>query len=157
MTTIDTRREQPGATIVTRILLVSLCLLSLQAAADTALWSSSSKDFGESASDFTLREVERRPMSSILQVDIKHVGASVGSSMTIACMLARLAEARGSYRYLIKLERLPSNPNQMLVGFSHKPNVNPQSIDPELPASATVMDLEIFGPGFNKVCRAKKR
>lgn len=141
---------------MSRILLFSLCLLSLQATADSALWSSSSKDFGESASDFTLREVERRPMSSVLQLDIKNMGASVGSSMTIACMLARLAQERGGYRYLIKLEPRPSNHNQMLVGFSHKPNENPQSIDPELPASAMVVDLDAFGPGFNHLYRAKK-
>jgi hypothetical protein len=104
-----------------------------------------------------LREVERRPRSSVLQLDIKNIGSSVGSSMTIACMMARLAEERGGYRYLVKVDSRSANPNQMLVGFAHKPNEKPQSIDPELPASAMEVDLEVFGPDFKRLCRAKMR
>jgi len=140
-----------------RALLLGLCVLSLQVLAAPALWSSSSKDFGESRSDFILREVERRPRSSLLQLEIREIGSSVGSSMIIACMMARLAEERGGYRYLIKVDSLPSHPDQMLVGFSHQPGENPQSIDANLPASAPEVDLDNFGPEFNKRCRAKKQ
>jgi len=45
----------------------------------------------------------------------------------------------------------------MLVGLSHKPNEKPQSIDPDLPASAMEVDLGIFGTAFHKKCRAKKQ
>ena len=139
------------------ILIVSLSVLSLPLSAASTLWSSSSKDFGESRSDFLLREVERRPRSSVLEMEVKNIGASVGSSMIIACMLARLAEERGRYRYVIKVDSRAANPKQMLVGFSHKPSEKPQSIDPELPASAMEVDFEVFGPDFNKSCRAKKQ
>lgn len=140
-----------------RILFAGLCLVSLQVPAASTSWTSNSKDFGESRSDFTLREIERRPRSSILQLEIKNIGSSVGSSMIIACMMARLAEERGGYRYLVKVDSLPANPSQMLVGFSNKPNEKPQSIDPELPTSAMEVDLEVFGTEFNKKCRAKGR
>jgi hypothetical protein len=139
------------------ILVAGLTVLSFPLSAASTLWSSSSKDFGESRSDFLLREVERRPRSSVLEMEIKNIGASVGSSMIIACMLARLAEERGRYRYLVKVDARAANPGQMLVGFSHKPGERPQSIDPELPASAMEVDLEVFGPDFNKSCRARKR
>lgn len=91
------------------ILIAGLCVLSFPISAASTLWSSSSKDFGESRSDFLLREVERRPRSSVLQIEIRNVGGSVGSSMMIACMLARLAEERGGYRYLIKVDSRASN------------------------------------------------
>jgi hypothetical protein len=139
------------------ILVASLSVLSLSLPAATTLWSSSSKDFGESRSDFLLREVERRPRSSVLEMEIKNIGASVGSSMILACMLARLAEERGGYRYVVKVDSRAANPQQMLVGFSRKPGEKPQSIDPELPASAMEVDLQVFGPEFNKSCRAKKQ
>jgi hypothetical protein len=148
-------RTQSRTSKMKRTLLIGICVLSLEAPAATTLWSSSSKDFGASRSDFVLREVERRPRSSLLQLEIKDVGGSVGSSMIIACMLARLAEERGGYRYLVKVDSLPGNPNRMLVGFSHKPNEQPQSIDAELPPSAVAVDLEIFGPEFNKSCRTR--
>lgn len=90
-------------------------------------------------------------------MEIKNIGASVGSSMMIACMMMRLAEERGGYRYLVKVDSLPGNPNLMLVGFSRTSHENPQSIDPQLPSSAMEVDLDVFGPEFNKTCRAKKR
>lgn len=139
------------------ILISGLIVLSFPVSAASPLWSSSSKDFGEGRSDFLLREVERRPRSSLLEMEVRNIGASVGSSMIIACMLTRLAEERGRYRYVIKVDFPDTNPERMLVGFSHKPSEKPQSIDPELPDSAIEVDLEVFGPDFNKSCRAKKR
>ncbi len=135
-----------------RTLLLVLCLLPPHVPAASATWSSSSKDFGESRSDFTMREVERRARSSLVQLDIKNIGGSVGSSMIIACMMARLAEEHGGYRYLVKDDSRPGNPGQMLVGFSHKPHEKPQSIDPELPATAMEVDLDkAFGGSIPKL------
>jgi hypothetical protein len=138
------------------ILAAGFWLVAAQVPAASPLWSSSSKDFGEGRADFTLREVERRPRSSVLQLDVKTMGSSVGSSMLIACMLTRLAEERGGYRYLVKVDERPGNPKQMLVGFSNKPGEAPKSIDPELAATAMEVDLEVFGAQFNKSCRTKK-
>lgn len=135
---------------------MGVCVLSLGAPAAETLCSSSSRDFGASRSDFTLREIERRPRSSVLLIEIRDIGSSVGSAMIIAYMLARLAEERGGYRYLVKVD-FRGNPERMLVGFSHTPNVRLQSIDPEPPASAAEVDLDIFGPEFNKSCRGKKQ
>lgn len=146
----------PVKKTIKRLILVALSLLSPSALSADTRWSSSAKDFGESRSDFILREVERRPQSSVLQLDIKQIGGSVGASMITACMMIRLAEERGGYRYLVKLDKRATNPGQMLVGFSHQPNPAPQSIDPELPASTPVLDLDTFGPEFSKSCRTPK-
>ena len=71
-------------------------------------------------------------------------------------MMMRLAEERGAYRYILKLDERPGNRGQMLVGFSHTPGVNPASLDPELSDAAMEIDLEMFGPQFSKTCRKKK-
>ena len=129
-------------------------MFALPVFAAASLWSAQSKDYGSGNADFTLREIERRPNSSVLQLDIRIRGSSVGSSMITACMLMRLAQERGGYRYLVKIDALPSNPKQMLVGFSHVANVKPQTLDAELSDSAMEVDLELFGSDLNKKCRA---
>jgi hypothetical protein len=138
------------------IMKLLLGTLMLPAAAAAAQWTSHSKDFGDSRSDFIMREVERRPRSSVVHVEVKNIGASVGSSMILSCMLARLAEERGGYRYVYKKDSTTANGYQMLVGFSRAPTTKPQQIDAELPSTAPEIDLDIFGPEFNKNCRAKK-
>jgi hypothetical protein len=67
--------------------------------------------------DIVLTESERLPRASVVDIEIKSVGSSVGSSFFIVCSLRDLARQRGGYRYIVKVERLPGRPHQMLVGF----------------------------------------
>ena len=141
---------------ITTMLFVVICLFG-NGMEYAGLWSSDSKEFGESNTDLSLKEVERRSKSSVVQIDIRKIGASVGSSMLITCMLHQLADERGGYRYIVKLDQRPNNRNQMLIGFMRNGDENPKSIDPEFPDALSVLDFNIFGEEFRKVCRAKNK
>lgn len=80
------------------------------------LFEADSKRFGSSTMDIVLKEVERRPRASVVEIKINTVGSSVGSSFFILCSIRQLAQLRGPYRYIVKLEEQPKR-RQMLVGF----------------------------------------
>ena len=141
---------------ITTIVFVFIVLF-IQGTANASLWSSHSKEFGESKTDLSLKEVERRPKSSVVQIDMKKIGASVGSSMLIACMIHQLADERGGYRYIVKLDERPNNRGQMLIGFMRNGDEKPKSLDPEFSEVMSVLDFNIFGEGFRKGCRAKTK
>ena len=132
-------------------------VLFVQGTANASLWSGDSKEFGESKTDLSLKEVERRPKSSVVKIDIKKMGASVGSSMLITCMIHQLADERGGYRYIVKLDERHNNRGQMLIGFMRNADEKPKSLDPEFPEVMSVLDFNIFGEGFRKGCRAKTK
>ena len=84
------------------------------------LFESDSKRLGGSKMDIVVKEIERRDRSSVVEVKIKTVGSSVGSSFFLLCSLRQLAIERGGYRYIVKIEEQPKR-GQMLVGFLRSP------------------------------------
>lgn len=80
------------------------------------LFESDSKRFGNSKMDIVVREEERRPRVSVLNVEVNARGSSVGSSFFILCSVRPLAQIRGNHRYVVKIEDSPKR-GQMLVGF----------------------------------------
>lgn len=130
------------------LLVVSLGILVVALSdAHGQLFEADSKQFGSSKMDIVLKEVERRPRASVVEIKINSVGSSVGSSFFILCSIRRLAQLRGPYRYIVKLEEQPKR-NQMLVGFLSGPAESPASAGPEFSRAhrEAVIDLEQFAP-----------
>lgn len=117
------------------------------------LFEADSKRFGSSKMDIVLKEVERRPRASVVEIKINSVGSSVGSSFFILCSIRQLAKLRGPYRYIVKLEEHPKR-GQMLVGFLGDAEESPASAGPEFSRAGreAVIDLEQFAP----VCDSMK-
>ena len=110
------------------------------------LFEADSKRHGNPKMDIVLREVERRQHSSVIEITITSIGSSVGSSFFILCSVRQLAQLRGNYRYIVKLEDRPKR-GQMLVGFLRGPGETLSDIDPEfarLNAREAVLDLDQF-------------
>jgi hypothetical protein len=116
-------------------------------AARGQLFEADSKQFGSSKMDIVLKEVERRPRASVVEIKINSVGSSVGSSFFILCSIRHLAQIRGPYRHIVKLEEHPKR-GQMLVGFLGGAEESPASAGPEFGRSGrdAVIDLEQFAP-----------
>jgi len=108
------------------------------------LFQSDSKRLGNPKMDIVLTERERLPRLSVVDIHIKAIGSSVGSSFFILCSLRNLARERGHFRYIAKAENKPGR-NQMLVGFLDSADDSPAKIDPRL-AGQTVIDLGQFDP-----------
>ena len=110
------------------------------------LFEADSKRHGNPKMDIVLREVERRQHSSVIEITITSIGSSVGASFFILCSVRKLAQLRGNYRYIVKLEDRPKH-GQMLVGFLHGPEETLSDIDAEfagLDAHGAVLDLDQF-------------
>jgi hypothetical protein len=84
------------------------------------LFEADSKKLGNLKMDIVLREIERRPLASVLEIRIKSIGSSVGSSFFILCSIRELAGIRGDYRHIVKLEERPK-PGYMIIGFLRNP------------------------------------
>ena len=126
--------------------LLSLALLAGTGAAHGELFEADSKRHGNSKMDIVVKEVERRERSSVLDIKITSVGSSVGSSFFLLCSIRQLAQVRGPYRYIIKLDDRPQR-GQMLVGFLHNPDEKSSGIAPEFAESNTpssIIDLNQF-------------
>ncbi len=105
-----------------------------------------SKRFGNPKMDIVITEVERRSRSSVIDVKVALVGSSVGSSFFLLCSIRQLAQLRGNYHYIVKLEEKPKR-GQMLIGFLRDPSENLSAIGPEFvegDAQKTVIDLDQF-------------
>jgi hypothetical protein len=111
------------------------------------LFEADSKQLGSSKMDIVLKEIERRPRASVVEIKVNSVGSSVGSSFFILCSVRRLAKLRGPYRYIVKLEEQPKR-NQMLVGFLGDVEESPASAGPEFSrvGRQAIIDLEQFAP-----------
>ena len=94
--------------------------------------------------DIVLTETERLARTSIVEIQIKTIGSSVGSSFFLLCSIRDLARQRGNYRYVVKVEEQPRH-NQMLVGFLNDSAEAPELLDTRL-AGQKVIDLEYFAP-----------
>jgi hypothetical protein len=138
----------------TRVRLVVVAVVWLLAVpALGAPFRTSSKELGPGKMDIVVTEIERRPRTSVIDVQINTLGSSVGSSMFIACSLRKLAQERGT-RYIAKIDEHPK-PGQMLVGFLRDATDDPAMLDPEFKnvrGPEGVLDLEQFAPvcGFLK-------
>ena len=98
--------------------------------------------------EIVVREVERRPRISIVQVEITKVGSSVGSSFFILCSVRQLAKARGATPHIAKID-LPGKGSRMAVGLLSGPGEPPAALGAEFAvegAKIDVMDLERFAP-----------
>ena len=110
------------------------------------LFESDSKRLGNSKMDIVVREVERRPFVSVLNIEINTVGSSVGSSFFLLCSVRQLARLRGNYRYIAKIEK-HGKPAQMIVGFLDAKDASIDKLGQEfraLKSPQDVLDLEQF-------------
>jgi hypothetical protein len=115
-------------------------------AAHGQLFEADSKRQGSSKMDIVITEVERRPHSSVVDIKITSAGSSVGSSFFLLCSIRQLAQVRGDYRYVVKIEEKPKR-GQMLVGFLRNRLDSVSDLGPEfavLDASKAVIDLDEF-------------
>ncbi len=123
-----------------------LALLVGTPTAHGQLFEADSKRHGNPKMDIVLREVERRQHSSVIEITITSIGSSVGSSFFILCSVRQLAQLRGNYRYIVKIEDRPKR-GQMLVGFLRSPGETLSDIDPTfagLDTREAVLDLDQF-------------
>jgi len=131
-----------------RILAAAACLTAANALAQGGpLFEAHSAGPG-TAMDISIREIERRPRSSVLAIEIRKVGSSVGSSFFLLCSIRQLAQARGGFRHIVKLEETPQR-GQMLIGFLKTADEPPGNADPAFAAAAgkaQVVELEQFAP-----------
>lgn len=105
---------------------------------------SDSKRLGNPKMDIVITETERLARTSVLDIQIKAVGSSVGSSFFIVCSLRDLARLRGGHRYIVKVEEQPRR-GQMLVGFLKGLDEPPEKLDVRL-AGQKAIDVEYFAP-----------
>ena len=133
-----------GATF-RRCLPVVWLLIATAAAAQTPLFVSDSKRNGDAKMDIVVAEVERRPRVSVLDIRIKAIGSSVGSSFFLLCSVRDLARQRGNFRYISKIE----GNRRMLIGFLQHAGEPAANLGQEFAAAgaaATEIDLEQFAP-----------
>jgi hypothetical protein len=112
-----------------------------------ALFESDSKRFGNPKMDIVVAEVERLPRVSVLDIRIKAIGSSVGSSFFLLCSVRDLARQRGNFRYVSKIEKAADG--RMLIGFLQHAGESAANLGPEFAAAgsaATEIDLEKFAP-----------
>lgn len=132
-----------------------LCALSIRASfAEQPLFVFDSKSLAPSKMDIVIRETKRFPRASLLDIDVKSIGSSVGSSFFILCGVRRLAKIRGNYRYIVKIEDHRAD-YRMLVGFLNSMEEDPAVAGREFadaPSRPEALDLEQFAP----VCDAMK-
>lgn len=110
------------------------------------LFESDSKRLGNSKMDIVVREIERRPFVSVLNIEVNTVGSSVGSSFFLLCSVHQLARLRGNYRYIAKIEK-HGKPTQMIVGFLDTQDASLEKLGQEfrtLKSPQDVLDLEQF-------------
>lgn len=132
--------------LITALLLCALCARATFA--EQPLFMFDSKSIAPSKMDIVMREVKRFPRASLLDIDVKSIGSSVGSSFFMLCGVRRLAKTRGDYRYIVKIEESRAN-YRMLVGFLNSREEDPAVAGQEFadaPSRPEVIDLEQFAP-----------
>jgi hypothetical protein len=126
----------------------ALALFALPAHSD--LFVADSKRLSDAKMDIVIAEIERLPRISVLDIQIKARGSSVGASFFLLCSVRNLARERGKGRYVAKVEGQPKR-GQMLLGFLTSPEETPETLDPRL-AGQKAIDLEQFA----SVCERMK-
>jgi len=98
--------------------------------------------------DISIRETERRPRASVLDIEVRQIGSSVGSSFFLLCSIRSLDRARGGAGHIVKLEETPRR-GQMLIGFLKSADEPPGNADPAFAAAgsaAVVVAMDKFAP-----------
>ncbi len=124
-----------------------LCL-GLAAIAGEALFESRSKELApEGRMDIVVREVERNPRSSVIRIEIRDLGSSVGSSFFLLCSVRKLAKARGAGLWIAMLEEHPAKKHS-IIAFLQSGDEDPAAADERLrgKAATKVIELEQFAP-----------
>lgn len=130
-----------------RVLAAALAAASFSAAPQDLFLADSAKD-APGRMEIVVREVERRPRISLVNVEITKVGSSVGSSFFILCSVRQMVKARGAGPHIAKID-LAGKPSRMAVGLLARPDEPPQSLGAEFAvegAKIDVIDLERFAP-----------
>jgi hypothetical protein len=128
------------------VLLAEFFLALVASSAFGQLFESDSKRLGTSKMDIVVREIERRPRTSVLDIKINSVGSSVGASFFLLCSIRQLARLRGDFQYIVKLEEKPKR-GQMLVGFltnADEPLINVGKEFEHLNPAEAIINLEQF-------------
>jgi hypothetical protein len=134
---------------VVRFCLLLLCILSTvfsAAISEAELFHADSKQYGPTKMDIVIRETERRPQSSLVEIIVTNPGSSVGSSFFLLCNIRKLGQERGFPRYIAKAENFPKD-RTWLVAFLNGPDDDPKRADQQLadfPRPIPVIDLEQF-------------
>lgn len=110
---------------------------------------SDSKRLNNSTMDIVVTETERHPRTSVVEIQIKTIGSSVGASFFLLCSIRALAQQRGQSRYIAKVEDQPSR-HHMLIGFLRSATEAPEQLDIRL-AGQPVIDLQQFAPICDKM------
>lgn len=133
--------------MTSRYELLLFCLATSVAQSAEVLFESDSKRFGNPKMDIVVAEVERRPHVSVLDIRIKAIGSSVGSSFFLLCSVRDLARLRGNFRYISKIET--NADGRMLIGFLQHAGDPAANLGQEFAAAgsaATEIDLQQFAP-----------
>ncbi|MSQ63075.1 MAG: hypothetical protein EXR33_04450 [Betaproteobacteria bacterium] len=129
------------------LVLLAFAFLPQALAQPRPLFESHSAGLGGGKMDISIRETERRPRASVLDIDVRQIGSSVGSSFFILCSVRKLDRARGGTGHIVKLDDTPGR-GQMLIGFLKSADEPPGNTDPAFAAAgskAQVIELEQFG------------
>jgi len=130
------------------VVVAAMALTSVMSAALAQNFEAHSKRLGDGKMDIVIREIERRPRVSVLEIEVNKVGSSVGSSFFILCSVRQMARQRGNARYAVKIEE-HGNPARMIVGFLATENESQEGLGPPFDTQRTpreVIDLEQFAP-----------
>lgn len=134
----------------------AIAMLSVVPARADPLYSLDSTSLGDGRMAIAVREVERRPRSSVVAVEIRQLGSSVGSSFFIGCAIRDLARVRGGFTRIAKLEEYPQR-GQMLIGFLAGADESASALGPEFArAGVMVVDLEQLAPICDPMLRGKE-
>jgi hypothetical protein len=91
-----------------------LLVILMTAPVSAETFRSDSKRLKNTTMDIVITETERSERTSVVHIQIKAIGSSVGSSFFLLCSVRDLAQQRGHYRYIAKAEGQP-HPNHMLI------------------------------------------
>ena len=126
-----------------------LLVILMTAPVSAETFRSDSKRLKNTTMDIVITETERSERTSVVHIQIKPIGSSVGSSFFLLCSVRDLAQQRGHYRYIAKAEGQP-HPNHILIGFLKSSTDKPEQLDPRL-MGQQVIDLEQFAPICDKM------
>ena len=131
------------------VAVTALLFISLADLASAELFRSDSKRLKNATMDIVVTETERHPRTSVVTIQIKTVGSSVGASFFLLCSIRDLAQQRGRYRYIAKVEDQPSR-DHMLIGFLRSSTEAPEHLDTRL-IGQQIIDLHQFSPICNQM------
>lgn len=130
------------------LMVLTAALIALAQPSWGQLFESNSKRYAGSKIDIVVREEERRPRASVLSIESKTRGSSVGASFFVLCSIRTMAQLRGNFRYIVKVEDHPKR-GQMLVGFLMSRDESLEGLGEDfrgLKSPQDVIDLEQFAP-----------